>query len=45
MMGIMADQDDVRRIALSLPETSESESTLANRLTGAPVDDQLAAFA
>ena len=24
MMDIMADQDDVRRIALSLPETSES---------------------
>ncbi len=28
MMSIMADQDDVRRIALSLPETSESESGL-----------------
>jgi hypothetical protein len=61
MMGIMADQDDVRRIALSLPETTWAArshalkvvlgigtytmSTLANRLTGAPVDDQLAAFA
>ena len=32
MMGIMADQDDVRQIALSLPETSESESGLGFRV-------------
>jgi hypothetical protein len=35
MMGIMADQDDVRRIALSLPETSESESGLGFRVRNA----------
>jgi hypothetical protein len=31
-MGIMADQDDVRRIALSLPETIEAEDHLGFRV-------------
>lgn len=30
--GVMADQDDVRRIALSLPETVESEDTFGFRV-------------